>query len=236
MQQLNEKKRSELISQSQKAKATKSYGTTRYDRRSKVKIINTVRNFDNIDMNAVFKNNQLTFKLPIQGETHTYEITILFKGICDSAKREIKANNNHLEYKCWYKAVIKAIEQQDIYLHCTCDDWKYRMAYWSTKDRYNAGQAQLIPARYTNPNNDQGAGCKHVLCALTNLEWAALIAVVLNNYVKYMKEHYADKYERLIKPVLYDEDMIDPDDVEEAEASEIPGEEEEEQEEETNGA
>lgn len=51
-----------------------------------------------------------------------------------------------------------------------------------------------------------------------------------------MKEHYADKYERLIKPVLYDEDMLDPDDVEEVEASETPGEEEEEQEEEIDGA
>ena len=208
MQILNEKKKSEIISQSQKGKPTKSYGTTRYDRRSKVKIMNTVRNFDNIDMNAVFKSNQLTLKLPIKGETQIYEVTVLFRNICDELKREIRANNNFLEYKCCYKAIVKAIEHQDIYLHCSCPDWKYRMAFWSTKDRYNAGDAQLVPAKVTNPNNDLGAGCKHVLNALTSLTWASLLAVVLNNYIKYMKEHYEDKYKKLIEPVLYDEDML----------------------------
>lgn len=35
-----------------------------------------------------------------------------------------------------------------------------------------------------------------------------MLAVVLNNYIKYMKEHYEDKYKKAIEPVLYDEDML----------------------------
>lgn len=167
---LLEKRKNELLRQSYDAEPTKSYGTTRYARRNNVSVVATTHNFDNIDMNAVFKSNQLMIKLPIEGETSRYEVTVLFRNVCDAIKEEIKANDGQLEYKVCYKAIIKAIEHEDIYIACSCPDFKYRMAYWSTKGRYNAGNAQLVPAKITNPNNDQGAACKHVLKVLSCLD------------------------------------------------------------------
>ena len=53
-----------------------------------------------------------------------------------------------------------------MFIGCTCKDYKFRFQYIATKERYNALQAQLVPATQTNPNNDQGAGCKHILKVL----------------------------------------------------------------------
>ena len=126
---LTEKTRKELINKSINADKTKSYGTTRYERRNKVSVFNTIQNYNKVDMNALFKANLLSFKIPVKGETSNYEIVVLFEGICDDLKNEIKNNNNKLEFKCVYRALIKAIDKQDIYISCSCDDWKYRMAY-----------------------------------------------------------------------------------------------------------
>ena len=205
MERLTEKTRKELINKSINANKTKTYGTTRYDRRNKISIFNTLQNYNKIDMNALFKANLLSFKIPVKGETNNYEINVLFEGICDELKQEVKANNNKLEFKCVYKALIKAIDRQDIYISCTCSDWKYRMAYWSTKQRYNSGPSQLVPAKVMNPDDKDGAGCKHVLNVLTNLEWAVKLAIVINNYIIYMDKHMHDKYIKFIQPKLFDD-------------------------------
>lgn len=119
---LTEKTRKELINKSINADKTKSYGTTRYERRNKVSVFNTIQNYNKVDMNALFKANLLSFKIPVKGETNNYEIVVLFEGICDDLKNEIKNNNNKLEFKCVYRALIKAIDKQDIYISCSCDD------------------------------------------------------------------------------------------------------------------
>ena len=220
---LVEKKRQELLNQSKRADIVKTYGTTRYDAKNRVRVMNTTANFNSIDMNSLFKADLLSFKIPIEGETDTYEVEILFDGILNDIKKEIAYNNDEVEYKCIYKAIISAINRQDIYISCTCQDWKYRMAFWSTKGRFNSGRTQLVPARITNPNNSKGAGCKHVMNVLANLSWALNIASVITNYIKYMKDKYPNKYQKIIYPAIfgreYEEEIEDiniSDEVEEA--------------------
>lgn len=201
---LLEKSRRELINQSKSADIVKSYGTTRYDRKNKQHIYNSITNFNKIDMNALFKGNMLSFKVPVHGETDNYEVEVLFEGVCDNIKREVKKNKNKFEYKCVYRALIDAINKQDIYIACSCPDWKYRFAYWATKDRYNGGRPEVRVADITNPNNTKGAGCKHTIAVLYNLDWAMKLATSISNYVEYMEENYNDKFIRLIFPALYD--------------------------------
>lgn len=129
MKRLNEATRKDLIAKSKTAAKTKSYGTTRYDRRNKQHVYNTVTAFNKIDMNALFKGNLLSFKVPIHGETNNYTVEVLFEGIIDDIKHEIKANKDKLEYKCVYRAIINSINNQDIYVSCTCPDFKYRFRY-----------------------------------------------------------------------------------------------------------
>ena len=115
-QRLDEANRSELLNKSKHADIVKSYGTTRYERRTKQHVVNSVSAFNKIDMNALFRANLLSFKIPVRGETDTYEVEVLFEGICDSINTYLKQNNNKFEYKCVYRALIHAINSRDILL------------------------------------------------------------------------------------------------------------------------
>lgn len=215
---LDEKTRSQLIDKSKNADKTKAYGTTRYERRNMQHLYNSVNAFNKIDQNALYKANLLSFFVPVQGETDNYEVEILFDKILDAINRELKNNGWTLEYKVVYRAIIDAINRQDVYVSCTCPDWKYRMAYWSSKGRYNSGHPQIVPAKITNPNDSKGAGCKHVMKVLADLDWALKLASCIYNYTVYIEEHYPDKYFNVIFPALYgvsyqnalDQGLIEP--------------------------
>ena len=187
--QLQEKSRSDLLSKSMTAKPTKSYNTTRFERRKLQTMKTSASIFNKLDMNSVFKSDALSLEIPVEGETNTYTVTILFDGICKDIQRELKKNNYNLEFKVIYKAIVRAIKNQNMIIGCTCKDYKFRFQYIATKERYNALQAQLVPATQTNPNNDQGAGCKHILKVLDDLSWAMQLATALNNYILYMKKN-----------------------------------------------
>ena len=197
--QLQEKSRSDLLSKSMTAKPTKSYNTTRFERRKLQTMKTSASIFNKLDMNSVFKSDALSLEIPVEGETNTYTVTILFDGICKDIQRELKKNDYNLEFKVIYKAIVRAIKNQNMFIGCTCKDYKFRFQYIATKERYNALQAQLVPATQTNPNNDQGAGCKHILKVLDDLSWAMQLATALNNYILYMKKN---------KPKLFNDIMF----------------------------
>ena len=128
-QRLDEVTRAGLLNKSRAADTTKSYGTTRYERRKVVHPFNTDAHFNRIDMNAVFKADLLSFIIPVHGESDDYEVEVLFEGICTAIKNQVKLNNNKLEYKCIYRAIIDAINKHDVYVGCSCPDFKYRFQY-----------------------------------------------------------------------------------------------------------
>lgn len=236
---LEEKTRSQLLSKSRSADVTKSYGTTRYERKDLQHVYNSVSAFNKIDMNALYKANLLSFIIPIQGEHGNYEVEVLFDGILDAINRELQNNSWSFEYKVVYRAIIDAINKQDIYVSCNCPDFTYRMSYWASKGRYNSGQPQIVPARITNPNDSKGAGCKHIMKVLADLDWALKLASCITNYVTYMEEHYPDKYFNVIFPAIYgvsyqralDQGIIEPPEDELVDVDEVPPEEPEEEEE-----
>lgn len=201
---LDEATRKELVDKSKEGKATKAYGTNRYDRRQMQHVYNTLDSFNKVDMNALFRAGMLSFKIPVHGETDNYMVEVLFEGITEDIKREIKRNNNLLEYKCVYRALVNSINDRDIYIACSCPDWFYRFSYHATKGGFNGGRPELRPAKETNPNNDLGSGCKHVMAVLGNLDWAMKLATTIFNYIEFMEENYEDKFQRLIYPTIYD--------------------------------
>lgn len=202
-QRLDEVTRAGLLNKSRVADRTKSYGTTRYERRKVVHTFGTDAHFNRIDMNAVFRADLLSFIIPVHGETDDYEVEVLFDGIATNIQRQVKLNNNKLEYKCIYRAIIDAINKSDIYVGCSCPDFKYRFQYWASKGRYNSMAPQLVPANTTNPNNSKGTGCKHILSVLANLEWAMNLATSIYNYTVFMEQNYPDKYYRVMFPAIY---------------------------------
>ena len=110
--QLQEKSRSDLLSKSMTAKPTKSYNTTRFERRKLQTMKTSSSIFNKLDMNSVFKSDALSLEIPVEGETNTYTVTILFDGICKDIQRELKKNDYNLEFKVIYKAIVRAIKNQ----------------------------------------------------------------------------------------------------------------------------
>lgn len=204
---LIEKNRRELINKSQKSDNYKdtSKGRNRWERRLKSRISTSVADYNRIDMNTFWKEDMLEFGIKVQGETNNYIVTVLFEHILPEIKREIHANKNKLEFKCILRALITVFNSDDIYVSCTCPDWKYTQDYWSTKDNYNSGYPQFSNGKQIrNPNNTKGGGCKHVNLILGNLDWLMKIASVINNYIHYCQEYMEDNYAKYIFPKLYD--------------------------------
>ena len=233
--QLQEKSRSELLSKSMTAKPTKSYNTTRFERRKLQHMKTSASIFNKLDMNSVFKADNLSLEIPVEGETDNYIVTVLFDGICKDLQRELKKNDYKLEFKVVYKSLIRAVRNQNIFIGCTCKDYKFRFQYLATKGKYNALQAQLVPAVQTNPDDDQGAGCKHILRVLDDLSWVMQLATALNNYILYMREHNEKLFNDIMFKAIYgmpyrtaiekgiigdNEDMGDNEDIEENEEDE----------------
>lgn len=89
-----------------------------------------------------------------------------------------------------------------VVLH-NCPDWKYRMAYFATKNRYNSGTPEVRPSDITNPGDTKGAGCKHSLLVISNLDWMMKVASVINNYVKWCRQNMERNYAQYIFPQVY---------------------------------
>ncbi len=203
---LQEATRQQLLNKSRNADNYTSKGRegeNRYTRRLKSRISNSVRDYNRINMDAFWKGDILEFVVKVQGETDNYDVTITFENILDELQREVKANNNKLEFKCVLRALIKSFNSDDVYISCSCPDWKYRLAYQATKGKYNSGIPELRPSDITNPNDSKGAGCKHSLLVISNLDWMMKIASVINNYIKYCKENMERNYADYIFPKVY---------------------------------
>ena len=206
---LFEKTRQDLISKSKSGKnyssKNQAKGKNRWERRRYSQIANSVRDYNDINMDAFWKGDILDFKIKVKGETDNYIISITFEKILDELQREVRANNNKLEFKCVLRALLKAFNGEDVYMSCSCPDWNYRFAHNATVDRYNAGVPEMRPNRFlwTNSQDDMGAGCKHTNLVLSNTDWMMKVASVINNYIKWTKENMERNYADYIFPKVY---------------------------------
>lgn len=98
----------------------------------------------------------------------------------------------------WHNFLV----EDSIIVH-NCADFKYRFKVWATKNKYNAGEAENREAKITNPNNDLGTACKHILNVLNNAQWIKQTSSVINNYVNYCKDNMEYNYGRFIFPKIY---------------------------------
>jgi hypothetical protein len=128
---LTEATRSQLISQSKNVGKYKdqSRGATREARKKYSKIANTVKQYNQIDMNNLFKKDLLQVTIPVVGETSSYNVTIKMDGVVAEIAKNIKNNQNKLEYRTIIQALTKVFNSANIYVKCDCPDYKYTFAH-----------------------------------------------------------------------------------------------------------
>lgn len=196
---LTEDTRAKLIGQSKSSKK----GMQRFNRRVKSRVATTVKQYNSIDMNKLFKDDILTININVNGETDDYIVRIKFGGFLDILYNELNHLNGVLDLRTIIRALIKGFNQDDVYIHCSCPDARYRFAYWQTVKDINSGDPENRPSNITNPDNTLGSGCKHVLLVLNNNSWLIKVASVINNYIKYMSKNYEKLYADIIYPAIY---------------------------------
>ena len=220
-----EDNRNKLISRSKSAEREKD-GKTRYQKRLKSKVVNSNKQYNQLDMNKLFKQGILDVTIHIIGETDNYDVKIKFGGILDSIHSLLR-NNEIIDLRIITRAIIIAFNKEDVYISCSCPDFFYRFGYYATVNKINSGEPQLIPSKETNPNDNLGPGCKHSLIVLANTTWIIKVASVIVNYVKYMERYKENLYSKIIYPAIYEKEYTEPvqqsifDDEEEIEDSEI---------------
>lgn len=200
---LNEATRKDLIIKSKKGAEYKSKEGNRWDAKKSISIANTVKDYNKIDMNTFWKKDVLNFGIKIKGETDNYIVTVEFINILNRLKNNVVKDKNKLTIKCIYDALVEALNSSDVKVDCSCEDFIYRFKVWATKNNYNTGKKEDREAKITNPNDNLGAACKHILNVLNNAEWIKKISSVINNYINYCKDNMEYNYSKFIFPKIY---------------------------------
>ena len=205
---LHEDTRTMLVSKSRNAGSyiDQSRGKNRFERKKLSKIAKTVKQYNQIDMNKFFKDDILEVKIPVQGETDQYTVSVRLAGIVSEIAKNIKNNQNKFEYRTVIQAITKVFNTGNVYVKCNCDDYKYRFAHWNIVNNVSFDDSASDPGPgkgIRNPNDDKGRGCKHVLLVLANGDWILKVASVINNYIHYAEEHLQKAFLKVIFPKLY---------------------------------
>lgn len=210
MKFLQEDKRTQLIAQGKRGEREKTDGKTRYEKRVKSRFSSATREYNQIDMNQLFKDNILTVLIPVRGETDDYFVKIKFGGFLDILRKRLEQQDNILNLRSVIRALLDAFNSDDVYIHCSCPDWKYRMAFWATVTDILSGDPENRPSKITNPKNTLGPGCKHVMLVLANTSWLIKVASVVHNYVKYFEKNKKQQYADILYPAIFGKEYEEP--------------------------
>jgi hypothetical protein len=205
---LTEANRTSLIAQSRNVGLykNKERGKNRFERKKYSKIANAVKNYNEINMNLLFKQDILQVNIPVVGENDEYIVTIKLEGVVGEIQKNIKNNNNKLEYRTIIQALTKIFNTSDVYIKCSCPDAKYRFAHWNIIKNISVDDSAADPGPgkgIVNPNDDKGRGCKHMLLVLANGDWMMKVASVINNYCHFLSEKKPEAFLKLVFPKLY---------------------------------
>lgn len=198
VESLTEASRMDLINKSKRSVK----GEQRFKRRLKSRVASSVREFNRIDMNKLFKDDILSVDVSVIGETDTYTVKISFGGFLRLLRDEID-NGGKFDTRSVTRALLNGFNRDDVYIHCTCPDSYYRFSYQNTRNNVNSGEPQNIPAPIRNPFDTLGSTCKHTLLVLSNNSWLLKVSSVIVNYVRYMERHYERMYADVIYPAIY---------------------------------
>ena len=206
--ELLEANRTSLVAQSRSAGLYKNRerGKNRFERKKYSKIANAVKNYNEIDMNKLFKQDILQVNIPVVGESDEYTVTIKLEGVINELQKNIKNNSNKLEFRSIIQALTKVFNTSDVYIKCGCPDFKYRFAHWNIVKNVSVDDSSQDPGPgkgIANPNDDKGRGCKHILLVLANGDWMMKVASVINNYCHFLSEKRPEAFLKLVFPKLY---------------------------------
>lgn len=148
---------------------------------------------DNDAQKRFIEEDKLILRVPV-GD---YICTVQFDSVLNNLISTVSGShgNGNVTMYAIRRALLQTIDSGDLKIHCTCDDWRYRFAYWATKYDYNAGTAETRPAKIRNPNDSLGSMCKHLIAVLKNKDWLEKVAKYITLIVRDNTEYIRDVYD-----------------------------------------
>ena len=205
---LDEATRTQLVAQSRNIGQYKNQerGKNRFERKRFTKIANSVKNYNEINMNDFWKSDILKVNIPVVGETDEYTVTIKLEGVVVEIQKNVKNNGNKFEFKTVIQALTKVFNTSDVWVKCTCSDFKYRFAHHNIIKNVSVDDSSKDPGPgkgIANPKDDKGRGCKHMLLCLSNGSWMMKVSSVIVNYCHFLSEKKPEAFLKLVFPKLY---------------------------------
>lgn len=192
MKIINEVSRKNIIGK------TKVQSPARYNRRLRYSTMSTPE----IDEDKLIKADMLVISVKVGN----YMCQLAYSGVIEHLIENVKKDARHSLNR---KAVIRAMNEQvdlvDIFVSCTCADFKYRYAYYATRHDYLYGTPETRPAQITNPHDDIGAVCKHLACILANKKWLVKASSVVNDILHDRYSEVIENYNVSAEEFQFDE-------------------------------
>ena len=143
------------------------------------------KDFDNVDFGYLFTDDEFVWS----SRVGDYIVTIAFEGAFELLKYQIKSWNGVNRWKRITQQLLtnvlsKALDEEDLYVNCTCPDFTYRFAYWATKADCKYGSPQNTAPTVRNTKNNKGYVCKHILSVLYGKRWVPAAAKAWLMYIK----------------------------------------------------
>ena len=172
---LNEVTRWEIIRRSQRE------APVRFQKKNNYR----AKDFNNVDFKDLFENNNFTWS----SRVGDYIVTISFEGPFDLLQWQLKSMRGknrwkRINHKMLVDILTKALDTEDLFIDCTCDDFKYRFAYWATQSNCKFGLQQNKAPTVRNVKNNKGYCCKHILAVLYGKRWVPAAAKAWLDFIR----------------------------------------------------
>lgn len=156
-------------------------------------------------------NNWLVITTTISGNSKYYTCIIAFKNVFTDLLNIAKNDSSHtVNSKLIIKSIHLSLDNNDIYIDCSCPDFTYRYAYFATKDNFKWGKLQNSNGQeIRNPNNDIGCMCKHVYALLRSNKFLnrvsdKIMRTIMANIDILFKKYNIDPLEFKVNTAAYD--------------------------------
>lgn len=143
------------------------------------------KDFDTVDFEELFNSDTFTWRTRV-GD---YIVTISFEGPFSNLYQVVgswsgKNRWKRIDLKTLTKCLSKALDEEDLYVDCTCSDFIYRFSFWATQAGLKYGTQQNRPPKVRNVKNNKGYVCKHILSLLYGKRFVPAAAKAWLQYIQ----------------------------------------------------
>lgn len=131
------------------------------------------------------------------GSGNWHNVHIAFKGVMKNLLYIVERDRHHYVTRDTVRKAISRTFTRNTPLSfgCSCEDFTYRYRYYATASNSVIGSHETRRPKVTNPDDNIGYQCKHLLALTKNKD--LLRGVVVTQALKYIEKNYdaiLDKY------------------------------------------